>query len=77
MLVLEARPLPTTQSAVLTWTKGTVFLAASLAFVLFGAGILVFLLPALPFLLIAVVVWALFRGRDRATVRNGAHTTTG
>jgi hypothetical protein len=40
-------------------------LFAVLGLGLFGVGLLAFLLPALPLVLIAVLIWALFRRRER------------
>jgi hypothetical protein len=40
-----------------------------------GAGLFVFVIPALPFVILAVLIWALFRIRDRAG--NPSHTSAG
>ena len=40
---------------------------AVLGGLLFGAGVLAFAVPALPFLLIGLVLWALLRKRDRSS----------
>lgn len=45
-----------------------------IGFVLFGAGILVFLIPAVPFILIALLVVALLRGRDKPPAQGEVHT---
>ena len=43
-----------------------------LALIVFGAGLLMFLFPALPVLLLAAVVWWLVRRRDRRSARVAA-----